>query len=504
MKSPACPIVAFVLASALSSVPQQARAQTLDTFFDTNFLHEIHLEIAPEDWQAIHERYLDDTYYRCTFTWKDVTLAGAGIKSRGSQSRSPIKPSIGLDFGKFAPGQRFLGLKSLVLRNLNQDATMMRERLAEQVFQRMGLPYSREAHARLYVNGEYAGVYLVVEPYDAHYLQSRFGEDGGWLYEFNNPDPPFLFDPLTPEREADILSMFEPKTRADAPDAPGLLAMIRFVNESTDEEFAAGIDSYLDVSDFLAHAATEQVLSQWDGLIGVNGMNNFYFYRFQTTGRGVFLVWDQDMAFVDVWSPIWTRVDQNILIRRLLSFPEWNRLYLDMLANANHVISRDDWLAAEIDRIYYQIRDAAYEDSYRLCRGDGGIVLCSLDQFEHDIDSLRDFARYRPVSITQDLAASGYPDAGTLSLPPGSIVDADTGASVLSPGTTAFVEFLLNDPVRVDVFLNNQPMAVTAIQPEGITFQIPVTGITYGPQPLMLLVDGNRTNSVMIGIRPKE
>lgn len=502
MKSPVCLAAGIVLASTLSSGPL-ARAQTLDTFFDGSSLQEIRLEIAPQDWQTIHDQYLDDTYYRCTFTWNDITLFGAGIKSRGRQSRSPIKPSIGLDFGKFASGQRFFGLKSLVLRNLNQDATMMRERLAEEVFARMGLPYSREAHARLYVNGEYAGVYLLVEPYDAIYAKTHFGEDNGWLYEFNNPDPPFLFDTLSPDRAEDILEMFEPKTRSDSPDAPGLLAMIRFVNESNDEEFAAGIDRYLDVSDFLAHAATEQVLAQWDGLVGVNGMNNFYFYRFQNTGRGLFLVWDQDMGFVDIWPSIWTRDDQNILMRRLLSLPQWNRFYLDMLANANHIIGHDKWLAKEIDRIYNQIRDAAYEDNYRLCRGEDSIVLCSLAQFEHDIDYLRDFAQYRPSAVAEDLYSSGYPEAGTLSLAPGDITDADTALSRLFRGGTAFVQFPLDSPDRVNVFLNGQPVSITSIQPEGITFQVPTT-IAYGPQSVVLAVNGSLTNAVMVDLRPKE
>lgn len=501
------------LAAALLSAG--ARAETLETFFDGNSLHDIHLEMSAQDWQTIHERYLEDTYYRCTFDWNGHKLDGVGIRSRGSQSRSPIKPSIGLDFGKFASGQRFLGLKSLVLRNLNQDASMMRERLVEAVFARMGLPYSREAHTRLYVNGEYIGVYLMVEPLDAHFLQTRFGEDTGYLYEFNIPDPPFRFNTLTTESEQHILDIFEPKTRADAPDAEGLIEMIRFVNTTADPEFAAGINNYVDVSDFLTHAAIEQVLSQWDGLLGANGMNNFYFYRWEKTRQGVFLVWDQDGAFLDTWTTIWLRTDDNVLMRRLLAIPEMRGRYLDALEDTVDVLVHDDWLATEVERIYRQIRDAVYADHYKLCRGIEDIVRCTDQEFEATVDYLRDFARYRPSAVRQEIADARPSADVRLRLEQTHTTNLGSGAIVLAPYSLALMEAQLpldevlhatgpDLPVElngVTVDVDGVTAPLIEVGPARIVFLVPEsTGC--GPRTITLHQGGRRSNAVGVEIRP--
>ena len=509
------PNLSGVLLGAVLFSTTAANSQTLDDFFDGNLLHDIHLEMSVQDWLTIHEHYLEDTYYRCTFAWNGRKLTGVGIRSRGSQSRSPIKPSIGLDFAKFASGQRFLGLKSLVLRNLNQDASMMRERLVEAVFARMGLPYSREAHSRLYVNGEYVGVYLMVEPLDTRFLQTRFGEDTGYLYEFNNPNPPFRFGSLTAEAEHDLLAMFEPKTHSDAPDVEGLLEMIRFVNEASDSEFASGVNYYLDIPDFLAHAAGEQVLAQWDGLLGANGMNNFYFYRWEKTRRGEFLVWDQDGAFSDTWVSIWIRTGDNILMRRLLSIPEMKQRYLDAVDDTVEVMVHDDWLAQEIEHIYQQIRAAVYEDTYKLCRGPDAIVPCTNQEFDETVDYLRDFARYRPVSVRTELAESSPDGDDRLYLYPAHATNPATGALVLVPYSLAQIQTPLpvdtaewaasaDLPVELNglsVELDGVKVPLFYVGPDGVLFLVPES-TSCGPRTLTLHQGSRSSNAVGVEIRP--
>ena len=64
------------------------------------------------------------------------------------------------------------------------------------LFRRMGLEAEREAHARLYINNAYAGLYTIVESLDKTFLTKNFGENDGHLYEysFDNAAPsPFNF-----------------------------------------------------------------------------------------------------------------------------------------------------------------------------------------------------------------------------------------------------------------------------------------------------------------------
>ena len=108
-----------------------ADAQSIDDFFNSNVVHEIRIEIDPANWQTLKTNYLLNTYYPCDMVWRvegrDVPLGRVGIRQRGTGSRSPIKPGLGVDITRYVPNQTFLGLKAFVLRNNSQDASMMHE-----------------------------------------------------------------------------------------------------------------------------------------------------------------------------------------------------------------------------------------------------------------------------------------------------------------------------------------------------------------------------------------
>ena len=177
-------ILLFIFSACLSA---PAFAQTPDDFFDPNVLHEIRLNIRVADWQYLKEHAWDDTHYVCDFHWifqnKDILAEQVAIRSRGRGSRSGVKPGLLVEFDRFTDN-RFLGLSRLVLRNNIQDSSMLHERVAMAFMNLMGVPAPRETHARLYVNGEYAGLYSVVEAIDPVFLQRVFGEGTGYLYEY--------------------------------------------------------------------------------------------------------------------------------------------------------------------------------------------------------------------------------------------------------------------------------------------------------------------------------
>ena len=55
------------------------------------------------------------------------------------------------------------------------------------------MPYERETFAKIFVNGEYVGLYLIVEPIDKRFLLSWFGEDTGYLYEGHGGEIQYRF-----------------------------------------------------------------------------------------------------------------------------------------------------------------------------------------------------------------------------------------------------------------------------------------------------------------------
>ena len=313
----------------LLAFPAGTPAQTPQDFFRDDTVKEIRLAVAPADWRTLQERYLEDTYYPADFEWNGIAIPRIGIKSRGSGSRSPIKPSLNLDFSRYSSSQRFLTMKSFILRNLSQDASMMHERLTLLLFARAGLPSLRSVHTRLYINGEYFGLFLAVEPIEKRFLATRVGEDTGYLYQMQWTGTGYAFEYLGGDPDLYVPRLFEPKTREDAPDAGYLVEMIRTMNQAPDSEFAAAVGKYIDLPAFVSHVAAEQFLAEADGVLGESGMTNFYFYRRSADDRSLFFVWDKDGTFNNSYWSIWNNTERNVLMRRSLGVPELRRRFLD-------------------------------------------------------------------------------------------------------------------------------------------------------------------------------
>src|SRR5438270_12762556 len=103
----------FATAQAPAPVPLAA-PQAPDPFFEDSALHEIRLSINSRDWQSLQEHYLDNDYYPADFHWRDQTVRNIGIRSRGTGSRSAVKPGLRVDFDRWVTDQKFLGLKSFI------------------------------------------------------------------------------------------------------------------------------------------------------------------------------------------------------------------------------------------------------------------------------------------------------------------------------------------------------------------------------------------------------
>src|SRR6476660_6271236 len=169
----------------------QAGAQTSDDLFNPEVLQRLDLWLNSADWEKLKANFQENTYYPADMTWNNISVPNVGIRSRGLGSRRGTKPGMRVDFDGDNAGQHFLGLKSLVLDNLSQDPSGIRETTAMRLFTRLGIPAPRETHCRLYVNGQYAGLYGLVESVDKTMMGRVFGEingnvqNDGYLFEYN-------------------------------------------------------------------------------------------------------------------------------------------------------------------------------------------------------------------------------------------------------------------------------------------------------------------------------
>jgi len=334
----------FALGLALGVLaPREPRlqAQSVADLFNSRELQRLDLDMHTADWAKLRQNFRANDYYPVDITWNGIKAYNAGVRSHGVASRNENKPALKLDFNHYASGQSFLGLKALVLDNLVQDPSGVHESTSMWFFARLGVPAPRESHAVVYVNGEYAGLYAVVEPIDKNLIARVFGneengnQNDGYLYEFNKADEWWLTY-LGPELEP-YKRYFEAKTHESEPDETlyrPIENLVRLINEKPAEELTEAVDPYLDLRGLTRFLAIQNFIGEIDGFAGKWGVNNFYLYRLQHHAQHRIIAWDDDLTFLDPVFDVTSFQEPNVLVKKLMEVPEYRALYFQTLAEA--------------------------------------------------------------------------------------------------------------------------------------------------------------------------
>jgi hypothetical protein len=250
-------------------------------------------------------------------------------------------------------------------------------------------------HANLYVNGQYSGLYVIVEPVDTVFVQRWLGENSGALYEYHWLTPffatflgedldlyPPLFEPRSQETRS-TFDLFDP-----------IRELFRTINSAPASSFQDAVNAQLDLESTLRLIAGESFLAEWDGILGYAGMNNFYLYRPGTSPQARLFPWDADHTFHAVDYPLLSGAPENVLMRRMLEDPVLRARYFDLVLEAVNLASSGDWLVREITNDYQQIRDAAIADTLKPY---------TIEEFDAAFAELLAFARSRPSFVTSQV-----------------------------------------------------------------------------------------------------
>jgi hypothetical protein len=394
-----------VVQTLLGAGPSAPGTPSTDDFFSGSVLHDVRLEINSKDWQTLKDNYLSNEYYPCDFRWNGQVVRNVGIRSRGNSSRSDFKPGLRVDFDRYSTNQQFLGLKSFVLRNNITDKSNMHERISMLLFAKMGITPPREAHAKLYINGSYAGLYTIVESPDKSYLARIYGENDGYLYQFDRQpgDAPYLFESRGEDPAVYVPHPFKPETHDNNSHPEEIAELVRRVNEADYAE----VNEYIDIAAFLRYVAVEMFMAEADGFLGEFGMNNFYLYRAPGQHRHAVLPWDKSEAVAGAERSVFRNVTdvpsmlQNRLMRRAMELPAYREIYLQALMEcarfAAELVAGDSrgWLEREVEREYAQIREAAFADP-----------AFSDADFEAAVQAFREFARARSAFVVAEVDAN--------------------------------------------------------------------------------------------------
>lgn len=234
--------------------------------FDLDVIHDIELTMDAEAWADLSSNPWAESWHTADFRWDDETVAEVGVRAFGYSSHVVGKPPLKIDFNRVVAGQRWRTLETLKLRNSYYDASFMHDALEPWMLRAAGVPASRTGWARVWANGEWMGLYTVMEPIDDVFLKRNFGNDDGPLYSIDGIRGHGLM-PLD-----DALAYFQYNTEVTG-DGGDLEDLTRIVADGADEDLAA----VLDLSSFFTESIVRTLAGSQD-CFSADG-NNFYLYN---------------------------------------------------------------------------------------------------------------------------------------------------------------------------------------------------------------------------------
>jgi hypothetical protein len=307
------------------------------------------------------------------------------VHLKGSYSFQPIdsKPSLTLNFDKFAPGQRFHGLTKIHLNNSVQDPSYLCEPLARELFNDLGIPAPRAGHALVTLNGRDLGMFVLVEGANKQFVKRHFASVEGNLYDGGSG--------------GDITKALETDSGKNPNDRSDLTNLVKAARESLPAKRLARLREVLDVERFITFTAVETLLVHWDGY-SIGG-NNYRLFNDVARGRMVFIPHGMDQLFGVSSSPSLSLTPpfKGLVAKGLFSVPEARSLYLARLAelSTNELSAAN--LQARLDRWAAQIRPALAGQRAELAR------------FESNLRGVKSRVQARAASVAAQLKTPPQP-----------------------------------------------------------------------------------------------
>ena len=244
---------------------------------------QIEITLGEAELATITDHADSEIYCECDVTSGKETVKRAAIKPRGNTSHvtasSSSRYSFKLKFDKYVKGQRLNGLDELYLNNLSYDPSYVREYLAYALFSlNSGISAPLATFAKVYINGQYYGLYSAVEAVDGSFLKRTYGENDGDLYKAGTGSA-FLSD----DTSTFTLERGENTSLSKISDIYNAVIF----GENTEET--------VNVESILRYAAVIAVVCGQESYLGAKA-ENYYLYA-EPDGEVSMIPWDLKTAF---------------------------------------------------------------------------------------------------------------------------------------------------------------------------------------------------------------
>ncbi len=302
------------------------------------------LEFDREVGYERNELELEDKPYHSvvSFRYEDIRAPSVKVRLRGNPNfwAGQNKFQFQFSFDEDNRFGHFLGLRKILFDAAQFNRSFMRDRLSYSIAREAGLAAPCANNARIVLNGEYYGLFTLVEKIDEVFLWNRLRQPSGDLW-----------------KRAD----WRLRTNQDLTD-DRRLATLRAAEDldSLGRVFHVPLGARV--------LAFEALLPAPDGAWA--GGLNAYYYDDPHTGRFVHLPWDYDGAFTQsdnkYLDPLrWEKPERSFgrpFYDLIIAEPEGLALYVEQLEELLDNHYRPEVLIERIDRWQAQIEQAMLDD----------------------------------------------------------------------------------------------------------------------------------------------
>ncbi len=320
-----------------------------------------YISCDPDSFAYIHEpeQVHEDIYISCELVYNGQVWHDARLRIRGDSSRNYPKKSYKVNFDA---DERFYGRDKLNLTSEWRDASYSREYLSYDFFHRSGLPASRTWFCRVYINGEYMGLYLDVEQIDEQYLAGSHLPNDASIYKAS-------YDGSMLRMHEPIEEVWEKKTN-ETTGFYDLADLIEWIDTVPEERFFEEMDVVFNRDQFARHMAVNTII----GNSSTYYHNYYLIHDLSPQGLWTVLPWDIDRSF-NFWGDYSMypqyylnshpyMEDTNPLVVRCWRNDEMRNLIFEHTRNMIDSLVTEEYYTAIVVELDSLLRDAVEEDEY--------------------------------------------------------------------------------------------------------------------------------------------
>lgn len=401
--------------------------------YSDNSVARIDISVNPASLEWMYNNVESDSEHFATMHFKnnfiDESVDSIGFRLRGNTSRQSQKKSFKVSFNTFVKGREFYDVDKLNLNGEHNDPSIIRSKLCADLFKDIGLPASRAIHTRVYINGEYYGLYISVEHIDDEFVDKNFTNPSGNLWKCLYPaDLTYLGDePADYQVVSGGRPVYELTTNEESNDYTQLARLVKIINNTPSNLFPDSLEKVLAVPEVLKYFAMNILTGSWDDYWSL--MNNYYLYHDPTEDKFHWIPYDYDNTFGVDWFDIdwWNADPYNFpmvaegprpLATRLMKNAQYRNLYTHFLEFYRTNVFKLSLWENRIDSIKNLITPYAVADAFRTL--DYGFTTGDFDQSysalgysnQHVKNGLKQYINYRYNTLPSYL---GYiPDAAPI------------------------------------------------------------------------------------------